>query len=977
MRVDELNIPDEVCDALVSAGFKELHPPQAEAIPQALEGRNLVVAIPTASGKSLIGMIPALKILYEHAGKVLYIVPLKALASEKKDDFDRFADRLGFTTYMSTGDLDSDGRGIDRADVVIATSEKTDSLLRHGSQWIDGVRLVIADEIHTIHDPGRGPTLEVAITKMLRKLPEMQLIALSATISNADDLARWLGAGLVKSDWRPVPLKEGVCFGSNIRFNDGEVRDLPLGDPLEGAVRQALNEGGQCLVFVNSRRSTEAVAVELSSSLKLANALTKQERAILEGEPDPTALGIKLATCAAKGVAFHNAGLSYRQRKMVEDSFKSGRVKCIVATPTLAAGINLPARRVVVRECSRFGSGGYVSIPVMEVKQMCGRAGRPGYDPYGEAVLMAKSEEDADHLMADYINHDTERVTSKLFDGNAIRNHLLGIISTGDADSEKSLIEFVRHTFFGSTTQMFGIESVVHETIDFLAENGMVERDGDKVYALPFGKRVSDLYIDPLSASMLRIAIDKIDKDTDVIPILIAISMTPDVLGMNPRKADKERIKTLMDDYEDLLLLDPYSTEDYIPELFPSDVKTAIVMNDWISELSEKYITDAYGIGPGDIRSRTESVEWMAYAMSEIAYFSNPSVRKIIKPVVDRIRYGIKEELLDIISIKGIGRTRARVLYDKGFRSRSDIAFADRAKLSSVPGIGPTLSDSLIREAKSNSKRTRDDMIDEMAEAYGESPQGGGTEPRQSRISDFRLLRQDLLDVGDGVPALYGRGAVVDDGVRILQTVTGADADDPLVPIYDAFGAELLQSGDRCGGGGLHADALLPSQELLRDDDLLVGDRRGISPSGVNGLQSLLPADRVAYPYGGGDRLRVLLGDEVVRMGGERPGYGRGPLGLDAREHRDLLYPTYLFELHACLVHGPYVRRVPNGEDDPVRDVVPELVHDLEQNRLLTLRPVGVDRVEKVQLLLLGHAPGERERIVEVPVYGQDLGSEE
>ena len=140
MRVDELDVPDSVADALTSAGFVELHPPQADAIPIALEGRNLVAAIPTASGKSLIGYAAALKTLALKQGSVLYIVPLKALASEKRDDFLQFS-HLGIKVHMSTGDLDSDDRGLEDADIVVATSEKADSMIRHGSRWMDGVKL--------------------------------------------------------------------------------------------------------------------------------------------------------------------------------------------------------------------------------------------------------------------------------------------------------------------------------------------------------------------------------------------------------------------------------------------------------------------------------------------------------------------------------------------------------------------------------------------------------------------------------------------------------------------------------------------------------------------------------------------------------------------------------------------------------------------------------------------------------------------
>ena len=188
MDVDELDLPMEAISALKEQGYVTLHPPQAEAIPKALEGRNMVVAVPTASGKSLIGYTAALKTILERRKKVIYIVPLKALASEKKDDMDRFS-HLGFKTAISVGDLDSEDRWLNDADFIVATSEKADSLIRHRSRIMDDVGLVIADEIHLIHDPSRGPTLEVALTKIKRRNRDIQIIALSATISNANDLA--------------------------------------------------------------------------------------------------------------------------------------------------------------------------------------------------------------------------------------------------------------------------------------------------------------------------------------------------------------------------------------------------------------------------------------------------------------------------------------------------------------------------------------------------------------------------------------------------------------------------------------------------------------------------------------------------------------------------------------------------------------------------------------------------------------------
>ena len=730
MRVDELEISDRVAEALMDKGFVNLHPPQAEAIPIALRGDNLVVAIPTASGKSLIGYIPALELMVSKGKKVLYIVPLKALASEKKDDFDRFKE-LGIRTHMSTGDLDSDDRNLADADVLVATSEKADSMIRHGSEWMKDVGLVIADEIHLIHDPGRGPTLEVILTKLMRRNRDLQIIALSATMSNAFDLAEWLHAKLVESDWRPIPLKEGVYYDGRIEFDDGTSREVGSdGEDVWSIVKQAIQDGGQSLIFVNSRRSTEALAVKYSKKMSelAGRSLTQAEAALLEGDSESTATGRKLSSCVKCGIAFHNAGLTSRQRKYVEDNFRNGQIKCIVATPTLAAGINLPARRVVVRDTTRYETNyGNSPISVMEIKQMCGRAGRPGYDPYGEAVLIAKSETDFDHLMEDYVQHDTERLTSKLFNEKILRSHVLGLLATGDADSEESIIDFLKETFFGTVSQLFGIESVVEGIVRSLIDEDMAKRTGDGIRITSFGKRVSDLYIDPASASILREAVTNIDDDTEILPILLAAAMTPDVLGMYPKKTDMDRLNTVGDEIWDHMLVDPDDIEDYDEEYFNSDLKVALLINDWIEEMDEDAMTDTMGIGPGDIRSKVDMMDWIIYAMSEIAYMFNPSAIKKIRPLMTRVRYGVKDELIDLVAFRGVGRNRARILFNHGIRSRSDVAAISEAELANIPKIGSVLASKMKEQAGGSvevienvSPSEEEAMFEEMAADYGE-----------------------------------------------------------------------------------------------------------------------------------------------------------------------------------------------------------------------------------------------------------------
>ncbi|HKM14292.1 MAG TPA: helicase-related protein, partial [Candidatus Methanomethylophilaceae archaeon] len=571
----------------------------------------------------------------------------------------------------------------------------------------------------------------------------IQIIALSATISNATDLAVWLDAKLVWSDWRPVPLREGVYFDGEITFDNLKKKEVPAEkDPIWALIKQTVEEGGQCLVFVNARRSTESLAVRFSDNMAkyVSRGLTKQESNILEGGSEPTALGKKLALCVACGTAFHNAGLTYKQRKYVEDNFRSGKIKCIIATPTLAAGINLPARRVIVRDTGRFeANAGMVPISVMEVKQMCGRAGRPGYDPYGEAVLIAKNLRDSDHLMDDYIMRDTERLTSKLGNEVTLRSHILGLVATGDASTDEEIVDFLRSTFYGSTSSLFGVENVVESVTNFLAKEEMIEKNGTSLRILPFGKRISDLYIDPKSAVILRDAVKKIKEDTEEFTILLAVAMTPDVMGLYPKKCDENRLNTLANEYEDKLLYDATEEPDFSYEIFLGALKVSAMTEDWISEVPEDMMTDSLGIGPGDVRSRVDMMNWIMYSMSEIAYIFAPDAIRRIRPLLTRIKYGVKEELTELVSFRGVGRTRGRTLYNAGYHNKTDIIAAKEGDLASLQRIGKNLAKSIKDQAGGSVGNVPQqdwdpdmDDLDAMATEYTEEKIA-----KQSNIFDF------------------------------------------------------------------------------------------------------------------------------------------------------------------------------------------------------------------------------------------------
>ncbi len=722
MKLDDLGIDGRIIDKLRADGIEELYPPQAQAVAPALAGRNLVLAIPTASGKSLVAYLAILHSVLR-GGKALYIVPLKALASEKYEDLAKFAD-LGIKVGESTGDYDDIDPKLSTYDIVIATSEKVDSLLRHRTKWLKQITVVVADEVHLMNDPDRGPTLEVILVKFRTFSPDSQLIALSATIRNCSELAEWLEAELVVSDWRPVPLREGVCSDGQIFFTDNSRRDIPEGEnPIHSIVSSTIRAGGQCLVFVNTRRSTESLAVELGAKVKRLmpekkDALGRVSKRLVGEQEEATMLGTKLARCIKNGCAFHHAGLASSQRKLVESSFRNGDIGAITATPTLAAGINLPARTVIVRDVKRFDSNfGYTAVPVLEVKQMCGRAGRPRYDKYGEAILIARNEEERMFMLDTYLLGENENLYSKLGTEPAIRSHVLGLVATGDARSYEDLLDFFGRTFLAHQTDIHHLEDNIEKVTKFLKEEGMVEGD-DELAVTSFGKRVSDVYIDPLSATMIRDAL-KNHRDACEFGLIHAVCSVPDMKLMYLRRSDYDWIEEFLDEVRENLLVEPPSDIGRY-ELFLSEIKTAKVVYDWISETSETSMEKTYGIGPGDIRNKVELAEWLTHAALRIAGLVNRDAVGDIEDIHRRIQYGVKGELLELVKLKGVGRVRARALFHRNISTLEDLRNTSYDILRQIPNVG----EAVARSIKS--------QLGQSEPGIPEEPESG-----QSSLGDF------------------------------------------------------------------------------------------------------------------------------------------------------------------------------------------------------------------------------------------------
>ena len=709
MKIQELSIPSEVKTLLEGQGFTTLYPPQEDAIKAGvLDGKNFVLASPTASGKTLVAELCALKHVIEKGGKVLYMAPLRALASEKFEEFKAYTvlskpDGKRIRIAISTGDFDSNDSWLGRYDIIVVTNEKCDSLLRHRSDWIDSVTLIVADEVHLLNDMDRGPTLEVTLSRLMEVNPKIQILALSATIRNASEIAEWLRAESVTTDWRPVKLVEGVYYNGECQFNDGssiKVEDIDT-NPVVNLAAQITRKGGQALVFAETR--ARAVTYAKSSAHVISRLLSRPEARSLEAISkrlltltDRTRLEEMLSKLVADGVAFHHAGLSSASRKLIEDSFKEGKIKLISATPTLAAGVNLPARRAIISSYQRYESGyGRNPITVLEYKQMAGRAGRPKYDKIGESILIAKTSDEQDYLMQSYVMAKPERIWSKLAVEKVLRSHVLASIAAAFVQSEEGVKDFFEKSFYAHQYGPEMIDLLVAKALSYLHKEEMIVFQKQSVEATPFGRRVSELYVDPASAVIIRDALLKGADHVTTLSFLHMICHTPDNPSRYyPRSNEIDKLLAYADLHSDEFLVPlPQLDNEVEYQRFLGEIKVVRVLEAWIDEVSEDQIIEDYGYEPGDLFRLIDSATWLLNATFELGRLlgHRESLSKILE-ARERVEKGVKKELLPIMSIRGVGRIRGRMLFNAGFTSIKSLKEASIEEIASVPTLGPSIA---------------------------------------------------------------------------------------------------------------------------------------------------------------------------------------------------------------------------------------------------------------------------------------------
>jgi replicative superfamily II helicase len=672
-----VNVAETIPEFADAFGFEQFNEMQRAALPAILEGdANVVASAPTASGKTALAELAICKCLRE-GGTALFVAPLRALTNEKEAEWERF-ESLGYSVYVVTGERDLHPRRAERADILVMTPEKLDSATRkHDSPrygFVTGVACCVIDEVHLLDSDRRGGVLEVTISR-LRRLCEPRIVALSATMPNVGEVAEWLDAPPDSTfdfgdEYRPVPLEAEVrtyTHGENA-FADKYRRLYRALDLVEPHVREA----GQALVFVASRQDTVRAAEKARDEIAERDVPVgtrgeydfHTETQVLENQT--------LRNSVLDGVAFHHAGLSKSDKDHVEQWFREGTVKLLFSTSTLAWGVNLPARCVVIRDTKYHDPlEGEVDMSPLDVLQMLGRAGRPGYDDAGYAWVVCDRA-------------DAEKYRKLLREGTPIESRLAADLDThlnaeiamgtirnaGDVTAWlETTFAFVRARNAAEPDAEADLREGVSGTLDSLVTDGFVERDADGgVSATSLGTLASAYYLRlPTARRFFTLAegagdaADGADDPPAEGAMLAAVACAAEFDSVNARSAERDAIADV---------LGPHDRDLDAGERKVLAILEASMDGSTPSELA----SDAWVI-------RQNALRLLAALRAFLDRFSGPAAANRARRLAARVEHGVDADTVGLTAIDGVASGRASKLADAGISTPADVREAGVAGL--------------------------------------------------------------------------------------------------------------------------------------------------------------------------------------------------------------------------------------------------------------------------------------------------------
>ncbi|SEW28256.1 DEAD/DEAH box helicase [Natrinema salifodinae] len=744
--------------------FEEFNRMQREALPALLESEdNVVASAPTASGKTALAELAICKALAD-GGTALFIAPLRALTNEKEDDWDRF-EELDYSVYVVTGERDLNPRRARRADILVMTPEKLDSATRkHDSRrydFVTDIDVCVIDEVHLLDADRRGSVLEVTISR-LRRLCDPRIVALSATMPNVDDVAAWLDAPDETTfefgeKYRPVELNAGVktyTHGEN-SFADKYrrlYRALDLAEP-------HLREDGQALVFVSSRQDTVQAAKKARDEIA--------ERDIPIGargdyefhtESKDEIEDATLRNSVLDGVAFHHAGLSKNDRDLVEEWFKEGHIELLFSTSTLAWGVNLPARCVVIRDTKLHDPlEGEVDMSPLDVLQMLGRAGRPGYDDVGYGWVVCDTAE-ADKYRQ--LLRDGKEIESRL--AESLETHLNAEIAMGTITDLEDVMDWLETTFYYVRGQSKpdeydfpNLRQRVRDCLEGLVDRGFVETGEDlSIEATPLGVLTSKYYLRLDTAAHFADLCDRAESgEIDAGDVLAAVATAEEFDSVSARQDERDAIDAVLVGEE-------------TGDLEAGQRKVLAILRGAAS-----------GSTPAELRSdawviRRNATRLVSALGAFLDRFVGPHAANLARRVEARIENGVAEDAVGLTAIDGVAAGRASKLAKEGLSTPGDVADAGVEGLVAA-GLSEGVAERVYEGAQS---------LPSIEIEWGQFPETVAT-------GENEVCEVTVRNVGE--PARAGIRVTVN-GVEMTSTNTYLrDADTVPVGVFGADADEL------------------------------------------------------------------------------------------------------------------------------------------------------------------------------------------
>ncbi|XP_029948848.1 DNA polymerase theta-like [Salarias fasciatus] len=758
LRLSSWGLPKPVLECYQKHGVTQMFEWQAQclAVGQVLNGGNLVYSAPTSAGKTLVSELLMLKRVLETKRKALFILPFVSVAKEKMHYLQSIFEEAGVRVEGYMGSTSAAG-GFAALDVAVCTIEKANSLINRliEEDSMSLLGMVVVDELHMIGDSGRGYLLELLLTK-IRYITQkqntsgslsegVQVVGMSATLPNLSLLASWLGAELYQTDYRPVPLHEHLKVGRNIYDKSlSVVRQFTPAlsvkgddDHIVSLCYETVSEGRSVLLFCPSKNWCEKLADTIAREFyRLRN--TDRDG---EAEPQPVCLqqeelldvvaqlrrtpaGLDpiLQRTVPWGVAFHHAGLTFDERDVLEGAFRQGAIRVLAATSTLSSGVNLPARRVIIRTPT---FNGHLLDP-LTYKQMAGRAGRKGVDTTGESVLVCKEVErqkgisllngTLQPISSCLVKREGEGVTTSML--RAILEIIVGGVASSPQDvrlyaSCSLLAASMKHESKNKSNEESN-KGAIEACVEWLMENEFIsiQKDGaDERYCpTQLGAATLSSSLSPPEALGIFADLQRamkgfvLENDLHILYLITPLYAEWTTIDWYQFFCLWEQLSSSMKRVAELVgVQEGFLARSVNGKLVAKTEKqhrqmaihkrffTTLVLQDLVKEVPLGTVASKYNCNRGQLQSLQQSASTYAGMVTVFCKrLGWHNMELLLSQYQTRLSFGVQRELVDLVRVSLLNATRARALYAQGLCTVAELARAavtdvEKALRNAVP----------------------------------------------------------------------------------------------------------------------------------------------------------------------------------------------------------------------------------------------------------------------------------------------------